>query len=71
MNYSYTCPFCQRPTTVTDADVVVHVFQLRIPNADGPRQFKATMIVCPNPACKRFSLDLSMIELKEFPGGAE
>ena len=70
MSYSYTCPFCQRPTTVTGEDFKVETFRLLIPNADGLRQFKSTMTVCPNPDCKRFSLDLSMIELKEFPGGA-
>jgi hypothetical protein len=69
MSYSYTCPFCQRPTTVTDEDVTVNKFHLRTANADGLRQFKATMVVCPNPDCKRFGLDLLMTELTASPGG--
>lgn len=68
MSYSYICPFCQRPTTVTNEDFKLETFRLLIPNADGLRGFSATMVVCPNPDCKRFSLELAMMEMKESAG---
>ncbi len=69
MSYSWTCPFCERPTTITDNDVVTNTFDLLLGNKVGPCRFRALVVVCPNPNCKQFSVTFDMTQLKSFPGG--
>jgi len=59
MSFHWTCPYCDRDTTITDTSSTGS-FSLRLENAEGQRQFKTMLIVCPNPKCKRFTLKISM-----------
>jgi hypothetical protein len=40
-------------------------------NAVGPRYFEFLAVVCPNPKCQLFTLDLSMYEYKHNPTGPD
>ncbi len=57
-NFSWTCPFCDRPVTITESSVSSEKHWFHIENADGERVFVTTVIVCPNPKCKKFSFSV-------------
>jgi hypothetical protein len=54
----FTCPFCDRDTTVTDRDVHVGETFLDIPNSEGFRRLSSHFVVCPNPKCKKIAVRL-------------
>jgi hypothetical protein len=60
--FSWTCPFCNRPVTITEEDVCSDEAVLDIDNAEGNRILTCDYIVCPNPKCKRFSLTVRLGE---------
>lgn len=62
--YLWHCPFCDTDQTVTDPDRQVSFGDLALMNADGPRRLVVKFTVCPNPACKRFSLNASLHTLE-------
>jgi hypothetical protein len=59
--FDWTCPYCDRDTTITDT-FEESSFTLTTKNADGPRHFRALLVVCPNPKCRKFTLQLTMRE---------
>ncbi len=60
--FHWTCPFCDRDTTVTESDFERAAFRLTHKSSDGYRHFKTLLIVCPNPQCRKFTLSLEMRE---------
>lgn len=58
--YLWRCPFCNREQTVTEAGRHASFADLTIGNADGPRRLVAKFVVCPDPACRKFSLTVSL-----------
>ena len=61
--FHWTCPYCDRDTTITDS-FSTDSFDLTLGASDVKRRFYSTLVVCPNPKCKKFTLDLSMYEIK-------
>lgn len=59
MSFFWTCPYCDRDTTITDT-YSTNAFDLRLKNAEGCRRFKTFLIVCPNPKCQRFTLRITV-----------
>ncbi len=62
--YLWHCPFCNADQTVTDEGRQITFADLTIENADGPRRLVTKFVVCPNPACKEFSLSASLHTLE-------
>lgn len=58
--YPWQCPFCNSDLTVTEKERQISFADLTIPNADGPRRLVVRFVVCPNPACRQFSLGASL-----------
>lgn len=54
--FSWTCPVCNRDTTITDNDTASGSDDLRIPNKKGSKILIIRWIVCPNVQCKEFTL---------------
>jgi hypothetical protein len=63
MPFNWTCPYCDRDTTITDTHDRGE-FGVSLKNADGTRLFVHSLIVCPNPKCQKFTLRLLMYEAK-------
>jgi hypothetical protein len=63
MGFHWTCPYCDRDTTITDT-YSSQVFALTLKNAEGARHFAVLMIVCPNPDCRKFTLTIDMHKLE-------
>src|ERR1035437_6684730 len=64
MAQSWTCPFCNRPTTIVDDDVHGFSSWFRVENKHGVKKIVGQMVVCPNPECKEFTLDLYLYDSK-------
>jgi hypothetical protein len=67
MSFYWTCPFCDRDTTITDT-YATDSFDLRLPNAEGQRRFNTVLIACPNRNCRKFTLTITMREAQFNPG---
>jgi hypothetical protein len=70
MSFYWTCPYCDRDTTITDT-YNTDTFNLRLKNAEGFRHFKAVMVVCPNQRCRRFALTLYMYDIEFTSAGPD
>jgi len=72
-SFSWTCPFCQRPVTITNQDLDSGEVFLDTKNVDGLRVLTCTFIVCPNPKCKKFSLSATLSNAVHtfHPGGSK
>jgi hypothetical protein len=68
MSFDWTCPYCDRDTTITNTHKNGE-FDLLIANSTGNRNFVYSLIVCPNPKCKQFTLELWMYEYQRKPTG--
>lgn len=55
--FNWTCPHCQRHVTITNT-LCGNYTTLDKPNADGRHTLATTFIVCPNPECKKYTLDV-------------
>lgn len=61
--YHWTCPYCNRDTTLRDGQDTRHDFAyLTIENSEGLRCLRSHFIVCPNPACRKFTLTVSLYQ---------
>ncbi|WP_286258099.1 DUF4145 domain-containing protein [Pseudoalteromonas apostichopi] len=57
-NFSWTCPHCSKPTTITKNDEKVELTDLYIDNSDGELRLLKRFIVCPNPECKKVTFEI-------------
>jgi hypothetical protein len=62
--YSWHCPFCDRDQNVGDEGRQVSFADLTIENGEGPRRLVVKYAVCPNPACREFTLTASLHSLE-------
>lgn len=58
--FHWTCPFCNRDTTITQERHHSGFTDLVIPNAEGEWRLQSLFIVCPNPKCKKTTLSVSL-----------
>jgi hypothetical protein len=70
MAFHWTCPYCDRDTTITNTYSTSH-FDLKMGNAEGQRRFRTLLIVCPNPKCQKFALTISMHKATLTTGAME
>ncbi|OGN93489.1 MAG: hypothetical protein A2Z75_00695 [Chloroflexi bacterium RBG_13_50_10] len=68
MGISWTCPFCNRPTTITKEDVESDTIYLNKENVEGNQAVTCRFIVCPNSECKKFTLLVTLSEAKFYEG---
>ena len=58
--FQWTCPYCDRDTTITASNANLDHFELSISARDGYRYFSTFLIVCPNKKCRHFALEITM-----------
>lgn len=63
--FHWTCPFCNRDTTITEERLHSTCTDLTISNADGPRRLISRFIICPNPQCKKTTLSVYLHVLEK------
>jgi Domain of unknown function (DUF4145) len=59
--YAWTCPFCDRSTTIREQDTYSKQDQLVHPLDKGrPNRYTLAAVFCPNPECKKIQLRLGL-----------
>ncbi len=53
---SWTCPHCNRPTTITPEDQDNGSCDVTTKNVGGPQRFTIVSIACPNPECNKLAV---------------
>jgi len=62
-NYSWTCPYCERPVTIREStDVESASIRLNDDNVEGMRFLISKFVICPNPDCKKFTLIIELYD---------
>lgn len=59
-SFHWTCPFCGRPTTINEGGWKVDTFNFDLNNKYGDQVVRSTAVVCPNFACREFTLDVQV-----------
>lgn len=65
MVFSWQCPYCNHHATITDQHTVDNDFTFRISNRYGYQYVLVSVISCPNPKCKEYTLSLELYDCKE------
>jgi hypothetical protein len=60
--FSWTCAHCGMPTTITRNDQIVGSSDLHLECNDGQKRLLNRYIVCPNPDCKKMTLEVWLHE---------
>jgi hypothetical protein len=60
--FSWTCPYCNRNATIVDSNYSVGYHKFDHRNKDGDLMIKTTVIVCPNPECKEYTISAALYE---------
>lgn len=69
--FSWTCPYCNRPTTITDNDSQAFSTTSYTESSDGKPYLSGIFIVCPNTECKRLTISLSMYKTEIIRGNRQ
>ena len=62
--FHWTCPYCNRDTTITSDRVSSDYHNLEISNSSGYKRISTEFVVCPNPDCKKFVLVAALYPTK-------
>ena len=68
---NWTCPYCNRDTTIVSSNFSESVSFLKIPNKDGLRSLTVFWTICPNSECKRLSLFTTLSKARNKPNYAD
>ncbi len=70
MAFNWTCPYCNRPQSVTDYSVSSGDFHFYVgETATGPTGLKGHAIACSNPDCMKTSVAVSIVRTGVYGGG--
>jgi len=61
-NFTWTCPHCSQPTTITANDQINGKSDQYRDCSDGHRVLLNRFIICPNPDCNKFTLEIWLRE---------
>jgi hypothetical protein len=57
--FSWTCPHCDRPTTITESDTENVSLYVTLKNLVGPQKIQVLVIACPNPECNKLYVQVT------------
>lgn len=67
--FNWNCPHCERAVTISNERLSTSRHRLAIDNAEGERTLLSRFLVCPNPDCKKFTLDATLYVSEPGPTG--
>jgi hypothetical protein len=66
---NWICPFCKHASTIGEADIDLISGENLTDSNDGRKSLRAKFIVCPNPECKKLSLNITLYKTEFTSGG--
>ena len=70
MSFLWTCPFCNRATTITNSNHSVGSFDFNDNNKDGLLCLRTSSITCPNGECLEYELNAGLYKVDAHTGKA-
>lgn len=67
--YSWTCPYCNQPATITNYSTSFDDHQFNQDNKDGSLVIRTEIVVCPNPKCREYKITAGLYKTT-FTGSA-
>jgi hypothetical protein len=67
--FSWNCPYCNRPTTITDSNTTAGRHEFKHGNKDGLLVLVDRVVVCPNPDCKEYAILASLFKGERVRSG--
>ena len=64
--FSWNCPFCNQPTTITDTNTNTNTHEFSHMNKDGLLRLKTQVIVCPNLECREYAIVASLYKTENI-----
>ena len=61
--FLWTCPYCNRNATITVSNLSLSSHSFEHNNKDGELLIETTIIVCPNPECKEYTISASLFKV--------
>jgi hypothetical protein len=62
--FSWSCPYCNQATTITDTNTHTDRHEFNHLNKEGNLALVTQVIVCPNPECKEYQIDAVLFRTK-------
>lgn len=62
-DFDWSCPHCERAVTISPLRQSVKYHDLEIKNNSGMHRFVSRFLVCPNAACRKFTLEVALYTL--------
>ncbi|UFH55381.1 DUF4145 domain-containing protein [Spirosoma sp. KNUC1025] len=59
-DFSWTCPYCQHMSVITDGQRSTSYHDFNNNNENGLLTLRSTIIVCPNPECKQYTVSVDI-----------
>ncbi len=60
MSFNWTCPYCNRDTTITNSNFNEAIHFFNEDNKDGSLGLMTTVITCPNGQCKEYTIQTTL-----------
>jgi Domain of unknown function (DUF4145) len=67
--FSWTCPFCHQPTTITQPNHKEDSTLIELPTLDGKKILESLSIACPNPKCQKLAIRVDLYEARRSQAG--
>ena len=71
VKFSWTCPYCNRDTTIIDSNYSSNSFFFDDGNKDGILGILTQAITCPNEQCKEYMIRAYLYKAKRYPHGTD
>lgn len=62
--FSWSCPYCNQATTITDSNTQIRLHEFHHGNKDGKLALQTRVIVCPNPKCREYQIEAALFKQK-------
>ena len=69
--FAWTCPYCNRDTTILHSNYSNDAHGFDCGNKDGQLALRTYVIVCPNPKCKEFTIRAALYKTRNGQFGIE
>lgn len=68
MKFSWRCPYCNHNAIIDSNNISTQDLKFDMNNKDGHIGLRTSVIVCPNPDCKEYEIEVFLAEVTKKPG---
>jgi len=65
--FSWSCPYCNQATTITEVNFGSDKYEFDLGNKDGILALTTTVVACPNPGCREYQMRAKLFKTERTP----